>query len=206
MRWKIDWFDRMPLRTSFHVLLADNAMCGLSVTRTVRTATMAAYRRAAGLLRGTYFATEKQHCRNSDGVRSDLRTIQPSIHRPKAETGEIIMNSASTKNGPLQGIKIIDLTAVIMGPYAMQVMADFGAEVIKIESPEGDIMRHVGKNGDHAMGPIHLTLNRGKHLVALDLKKPEARDVLKKIIGNATHSCMHCDQKRLNDSGSTTRA
>ncbi|WP_425994800.1 CaiB/BaiF CoA transferase family protein [Afipia sp. DC4300-2b1] len=93
--------------------------------------------------------------------------------------------ASKTKHGPLQGIRIVDLTAVIMGPYAMQVMADFGAEVIKIESPEGDIMRHVGKNGDRAMGPIHLTLNRGKRHVALDLKKPEARDVLAKIIGSA---------------------
>lgn len=92
---------------------------------------------------------------------------------------------SKTKHGPLKGIRIVDLTAVIMGPYAMQVMADFGAEVIKIESPEGDIMRHVGKNGDRAMGPIHLTLNRGKRLVALDLKKPEARDVLTKIVESA---------------------
>ena len=96
------------------------------------------------------------------------------------------MSSAfKTQHGPLHGIKIVDLTAVIIGPYAMQVMADFGADVIKIESPDGDIMRHVGKNGGHAMGPIHLTLNRGKRLVALDLKKLEARDVLMKIIGGA---------------------
>lgn len=95
------------------------------------------------------------------------------------------MSASKTKHGPLQGIRIVDLTAVIMGPYAMQVMADFGAEVIKIESPEGDIMRHVGKNGDRAMGQIHLTLNRGKRLIALDLKKPEARDVLTNIIESA---------------------
>lgn len=94
-------------------------------------------------------------------------------------------NASKNKHGPLQGIRIVDLTAVIMGPYAMQVMADFGAEVIKIESPEGDIMRHVGKNGDRAMDPIHLTLNRGKRLIALDLKKPEAREVLTKIVGSA---------------------
>ncbi len=87
--------------------------------------------------------------------------------------------------GPLQGIRIIDLTAVIMGPYATQIMADFGAEVIKVESPDGDIMRYVGKHGDHGMGPIHLTLNRGKDLVTLDLKKPEAREVLMRLIRGA---------------------
>lgn len=96
-----------------------------------------------------------------------------------------MISVTKAKHGPLQGIRIVDLTAVIMGPYAMQVMADFGAEVIKIESPEGDIMRHVGKNGDRAMGPIHLTLNRGKRLVALDLKKPEAQEVLSKIVESA---------------------
>ena len=89
------------------------------------------------------------------------------------------------RGGPLQGIRIIDLTAVIMGPYATQIMADFGADVIKVESPEGDIMRYVGKHGDHGMGPIHLTLNRGKHMVTLDLKKPAARNVLTKLIGGA---------------------
>lgn len=96
------------------------------------------------------------------------------------------MTSAATlSHGPLHGLRIVDLTAVIMGPYAMQIMADLGAEVIKIESPEGDIMRYVGKHGDVGMGPIHLNLNRGKRLVTLDLKKPEARQVLLSIIGRA---------------------
>src|SRR5260221_9948161 len=93
--------------------------------------------------------------------------------------------TSKVRRGPLQGITIIDLTAVIMGPYATQIMADFGAEVIKVEAPQGDIMRYVGKHGDHGMGPIHLTLNRGKRHVALDLKKPEARDVLMTLIRGA---------------------
>jgi crotonobetainyl-CoA:carnitine CoA-transferase CaiB-like acyl-CoA transferase len=91
-------------------------------------------------------------------------------------------DTAQTQRGPLTGLKIVDLTAVIMGPYATQIMADFGAEVIKIEAPQGDIMRYVGKNGDQGMGPIHMNLNRGKRHVALDLKQPEARDVLKTLI------------------------
>jgi crotonobetainyl-CoA:carnitine CoA-transferase CaiB-like acyl-CoA transferase len=94
-------------------------------------------------------------------------------------------DSTAARRGALHGLRIIDLTAVIMGPYAMQIMADFGAEVIKIESPDGDIMRFVGKHGDRGMGPIHLNLNRGKTLLALDLKKPEALAVLKKLIGGA---------------------
>ena len=94
-------------------------------------------------------------------------------------------DTSAPRRGPLHGLRIVDLTALIMGPYATQVMADFGADVIKIESPDGDIMRFVGKHGDRGMGPIHLTLNRGKSLVALDLKKPEALEVIKKVIGSA---------------------
>src|SRR5260370_33215898 len=94
-------------------------------------------------------------------------------------------NSTAARRGPIHGIRIVDLTAVVMGPYATQIMSDFGAEVIKIESPDGDIMRFVGKHGDRGMGPIHLNLNRGKTLLALDLKKPAALEVLKKLIASA---------------------
>jgi crotonobetainyl-CoA:carnitine CoA-transferase CaiB-like acyl-CoA transferase len=94
-------------------------------------------------------------------------------------------DTAPARGGPLRGFTIIDLTAVIMGPYATQIMADLGADVIKIESPDGDIMRYVGKHGANGMGPIHLTLNRGKNLVTLDLKKPEARAVLMTLIRGA---------------------
>lgn len=89
------------------------------------------------------------------------------------------------KTGPLSGIRIIDMTAVVMGPYAMQIMADYGAEVIKIEGPDGDIMRYAHMHGDKGMGPVHIALNRGKRLVNLDLKKPEARDVLRKMLASA---------------------
>lgn len=91
----------------------------------------------------------------------------------------------TNQNGPLQGLKIIDLTAVIMGPYATHILSDFGADVIKVEAPAGDIMRYVGKNGAEGMGPIHLNINRGKKLITLDLKKPEARDVLRTLIKGA---------------------
>ena len=96
------------------------------------------------------------------------------------------MNRAATsQTGPLAGIKVVDLTAVIMGPYATQIMADLGAEVIKVEAPEGDIMRWVGKNGEAGMGPIHLNLNRGKEHIALDLKRPEARQILLDLVADA---------------------
>jgi len=83
--------------------------------------------------------------------------------------------------GPLNGITILDLTSVIMGPYATQILADYGATVIKVESPEGDIMRYNGKAGARAMGPVHLALNRGKRLLALNLKTEDGRAALLRL-------------------------
>ena len=86
----------------------------------------------------------------------------------------------------LEGIRIIDLSTVIFGPYATQMLADLGAEVIKIESPAGDTPRYMGqfKNTPY-MGGTHLTVNRGKKSAVLDLKKPEDADVLRKLIETA---------------------
>jgi crotonobetainyl-CoA:carnitine CoA-transferase CaiB-like acyl-CoA transferase len=87
----------------------------------------------------------------------------------------------------LSGIRIVDLTTVIFGPYATQMLADLDAEVIKIETPGmGDISRYLG-NGvpDPTMGSIHLTVNRGKRSIALDLKKPEDAAVLRELIADA---------------------
>ena len=87
----------------------------------------------------------------------------------------------------LSGIRIIDLTTVIFGPYATQMLADLGAEVIKVETPGiGDVSRYLG-NGvpDPTMGSIHLNVNRGKRSIALDLKKPEDAAVLRDLIANA---------------------
>ena len=78
--------------------------------------------------------------------------------------------------GPLAGVKVLDLTSVIMGPFATQILASLGAEVTKVESPEGDNMRHVGPMRNAGMGHIFLHANQGKRSVVLDLKQPDARE------------------------------
>lgn len=87
----------------------------------------------------------------------------------------------------LSGIRIVDLTTVIFGPYATQMLADLGAEVIKVETPgTGDISRYLGSGvPDPTMGSIHLTVNRGKRSIALDLKKPEDAAVLRDLVADA---------------------
>lgn len=86
----------------------------------------------------------------------------------------------------LEGIRIVDLSTVIFGPYATQMLADLGADVIKIESPAGDTPRYMGRyRHTPYMGGTHMTVNRGKRSAVLDLKKPEDADVLRKLIETA---------------------
>ncbi len=85
----------------------------------------------------------------------------------------------------LAGVRVIDLTSVVFGPLATQVLADYGADVIKIEPPEGDIMRHQGRGGRAGLAPIFLNLNRGKRSVAIDLKSEEGKRILARLIAGA---------------------
>ncbi len=87
--------------------------------------------------------------------------------------------------GPLHGVRIIDMTSVLMGPLATQSMGDMGADVIKIEAPGGDLIRHIGPSRHVGMGPLFLNTNRSKRSVALDLKKPAGISVLKRLLVDA---------------------
>lgn len=79
----------------------------------------------------------------------------------------------------LEGIRIVDLTSVVFGPYATEIMADLGAEVIKVEGLTGDQFRHAGRpRNTPGMGPCTLNLNKGKQSLAVDLKTPEGKAAL----------------------------
>ena len=88
--------------------------------------------------------------------------------------------------GPLEGIRILDFTWAQQGPFATVLLSDMGAEIIKVEAPEGDAVRHIGKPGKTpGMGPTYLYVNRNKRSLCLDLKNPAAKAALLKVVARA---------------------
>ena len=89
---------------------------------------------------------------------------------------------STTKSGPLSGIRVADLTSVLLGPFATQILGDMGADVIKIEGPEGDTTRDLGPRRSDGMAAIYLNSNRNKRDLCIDLKSKDGRAAFLKLL------------------------
>jgi crotonobetainyl-CoA:carnitine CoA-transferase CaiB-like acyl-CoA transferase len=93
--------------------------------------------------------------------------------------------AATPSSSPLHGVRVIDLTTTFMGPYCTLLLGQMGADVVKVEAPEGDIVRHIGPERNAGMGTIFLNANHGKRSIALDLKDGRGRQVMDRLLGDA---------------------
>src|SRR6476660_2753211 len=88
-------------------------------------------------------------------------------------------------SGPLSGVLVVDLTAMVMGPYCTQIMADMGADVIKIEPPEGDNTRYISVGPAPGMSGVFVNVNRGKRSIVLDLQTDAGTHTLRALVQTA---------------------
>ena len=98
---------------------------------------------------------------------------------------ESASGASGTAPGPLAGVRILDLTSVVLGPLATQILGDYGADVVKVENLEGDLARDSGVSLHQGMSSIFLAINRNKRSIAVDLKSPEGKAVLRRLLPGA---------------------
>lgn len=96
-----------------------------------------------------------------------------NVERPEKKAG-----------GPLAGMRVVDMTSVVLGPLAAQILGDFGADVIKVEPLKGDLMRANGVSRNPGMSSIFLSLNRNKRSLAIDLKTAAGAEVMRRLLGD----------------------
>jgi crotonobetainyl-CoA:carnitine CoA-transferase CaiB-like acyl-CoA transferase len=94
-------------------------------------------------------------------------------------------SSRTPAPGAHAGIRIIDITSTVVGPAATQILGKLGADVIKIEPPDGDQFRNLGPSLNKGMAAMFLGMNRNKRCMVLDLKKPESQSVLRRLVAGA---------------------
>jgi crotonobetainyl-CoA:carnitine CoA-transferase CaiB-like acyl-CoA transferase len=95
------------------------------------------------------------------------------------------MGNPAKGTGPLAGLRVVDLTAMVMGPYCTQIMADMGADVIKVEPPEGDNTRYISVAPAPGMSGVFVNVNRGKRSIVLDLRTEAGKADLRALIERA---------------------
>src|ERR1700757_9722 len=88
-------------------------------------------------------------------------------------------------SAPVGGGRVVDLTALVMGPYCTQIMADMGADVIKIEPPQGDDCRYISVGPASGMSGVFVNVNRGKRGIVLDLRSETGKAALRALIETA---------------------
>jgi crotonobetainyl-CoA:carnitine CoA-transferase CaiB-like acyl-CoA transferase len=101
------------------------------------------------------------------------------------KTTDVWPDDQNHATGPLRGVRVLDLTTVVMGPSATQILGDLGADVVKVETQTGDTMRLIGPWRNKGMGPLFLQSNRNKRSVVLDLKAVEGKQAVKQLADRA---------------------
>jgi len=122
---------------------------------------------------------------NTEWMSADIHSVFALAAARRDDAGlfrKTFMTSSSvSSSGPLAGLRVLDLTSVLMGPFATLLLGDMGAEIIKVEPPAGDSTRKLGPMRNAGMGALFLHCNRNKRSIVLDLKKAEGRDALLRL-------------------------